>query len=379
MTSIEVYRAGLVDQLTRLGVLGDPAWRAAVEAVPREVFVPRRIWATDPDEGDYVLCEFDEDDRLEFAYDAELTPVTQVDDRADAQPGDRGRMPTSSATMPALVLGMLDDLQVGDGMRVLEIGTGSGYSAALLAERLGDDQVVTVEVDPRVATAAGEALAAAGYKPHLLVSDGAAGYAEGAPYDRVIATCSVRSIPYAWVEQTRPGGLILTPLAGTLDDQGLVLLEVRGDGTASGRLLPEGAAFMRLRAHRPRPHQDQVERLGDAPSRPTSLDPAVILEDPWAAWVAGLPVAGADGSVGRGEDGSASWWLEAPDGSLSCLDTPAGRVASIGPRDLWGLVADTYRWWLEEGRPGPGTFGITVTPTRQWVWHESGRTWKLPT
>ncbi|KWX00536.1 hypothetical protein TH66_14560 [Carbonactinospora thermoautotrophica] len=374
---MEAYRARLVDQLVRAGVLTDPAWRAAVETVPREVFVPRLVWLLG-DDGWYTARELDADQRLELAYDARLTPVTQVDDLVDARPGDRGRCPSSSATMPELVVTMLEELEVSDGQRVLEIGTGSGYSAALLAARLGDDQVVTVEVDPAVAAAAGEALTTAGYKPCLVTGDGAAGWPDGAPYDRVIATCSVRWIPYAWVEQTRPGGLILAPLAGPFGNQGLVRLDVRGDGTAAGRLLARDVAFMRLRAHRPAGRPDQAERFGDPPTRPITLDPEEFIGDRFPAWVAGLPVIDADASVGRGEDESASYWLEADDGSLAVVDMPQQQTAYVGPRDLWGLVEDTWRWWVEAGRPGPWTFGITVTPERQWIWHESGRIWELP-
>ncbi len=373
----ELLRSRMAAQLAKTGDLRDPAWRAAVEAVPREAFVPPLIWAKDPDEGDYVLCEFDEATRLEIAYDPALTPVTQVDDRADARPGDRGRVPTSSATMPSIVVAMLEDLAVADRMRVLEIGTGSGYSTALLAHRLGDEQVVSVEVDPAVADAAHKALATAGYKPHLIVGDGAAGWPAGAPYDRVIATCSVASIPYPWVEQTRPGGLIEAPLAGGLFDWGVVRLEVTRDGTASGRLLPREFMFMRLRSHRD-PGATAPD-LADVPAEPAPLDPWELVESNLCLWVAGLPIPGVVAGAEDLADGTTRWWLRDPaTGSAACLDTPAMTMRQAGPRRLWDLVADTYRWWLEEGRPGLWTFGITVTPTRQWVWHDSGRTWELP-
>lgn len=76
--------------------------------------------------------------------------VTQFDDGNTAWP-EVGYRPTSSCSMPSAVLGMLDALDVCEGMRVLEIGTGTGYNAALLAQRLSDEHVTTMEVDPVVA------------------------------------------------------------------------------------------------------------------------------------------------------------------------------------------------------------------------------------
>ncbi|MCX9193117.1 methyltransferase domain-containing protein [Carbonactinospora thermoautotrophica] len=370
-------RSRMVARLAEAGDLRDPAWRAAAAAVPRHQFIPRRAWVHDG-EG-YVLAELPEDEWLAAAYDPERTIVTQVDDRVDARPGDRGTVPTSSATMPSIVLAMLDALRVLDGQRVLEIGTGSGYSTALLAERLGDDQVVSVEVDPAVAAAAGEALTAAGYKPRLVTGDGAAGWPAGAPYDRVIATCAITAVPYSWVQQTRPGGLILAPLAGALVDWGLVCLEVGEDGTAAGRLLPEGVMFMRLRGHRDPDGAAAAPDLAGVQPEPALLDPHELVESNLRLWLAGLPIPGVVAGAEDLADGTTRWWLRDPaTGSAACLDTPAMTVRQAGPRRLWDLVADTYRWWLKEGRPGPWTFGVTVTPGRQWVWHESGRAWQLP-
>ncbi|MEU1815327.1 methyltransferase domain-containing protein [Streptomyces roseifaciens] len=111
--------------------------------------------------------------------------------------------------MPGLVFSMLADLDVGEGHRVLEIGTGTGWNAALLAHRVGPSgSVVTVEVDGTVASAGREALRRAGLGPAVraLHRDGLLGFPERAPYDRGIATCGLRTLPFAWVEQTRRAG-----------------------------------------------------------------------------------------------------------------------------------------------------------------------------
>lgn len=84
---------------------------------------------------------------------------------------------------------------------------GTGYNAALLAHRLGAENVVSVEVDPAVADAARVALDRAGFGAVTVVTgDGVDGYADGGPYDRVLATVAVASVPPSWVAQTCPAG-----------------------------------------------------------------------------------------------------------------------------------------------------------------------------
>jgi protein-L-isoaspartate(D-aspartate) O-methyltransferase len=106
---------------------------------------------------------------------------------------------------------MLAALDAEPGMRGLEIGTGTGYNAALLAHRLGAQTITSVEIDPALAEHARRALTAIGYLVTVITGDGALGYSPGAPYDRIISTAAVREVPYPWVAQTRPGGTILTP------------------------------------------------------------------------------------------------------------------------------------------------------------------------
>jgi len=130
--------------------------------------------------------------------------VVQVDDGIPAGPGGRGRVATSSASRLDIVALMLDAGRVEPGMRVLEIGTGTGYTAALLAYRLGARNVTTIEVDADLAARARVALAAAGYGDVTVITgDGAQGYPAGAPFDRVLSTAAAPRVPYAW--SRRPG------------------------------------------------------------------------------------------------------------------------------------------------------------------------------
>ncbi|MGH3901389.1 MAG: methyltransferase domain-containing protein [Pseudonocardiaceae bacterium] len=110
----------------------------------------------------------------------------------------------STSSMPGLMTRMLETLDVHDGDRVLEIGTGTGYDAALLCHRLGDTHVFSVDIEPDLITLARQRLARLGYHPTLIATDGAASLIEHAPFDRIIATCSVPTVPWQWVTQTRP-------------------------------------------------------------------------------------------------------------------------------------------------------------------------------
>ncbi|MFE7119748.1 methyltransferase domain-containing protein, partial [Streptomyces sp. NPDC057654] len=146
---------------------------------------------------------------------------------------------------------MLRDLDVRPGQRVLEIGTGTGWNAALLAYRLGASNVVTVEVDAEVAERGGVALERFGAPVEVVHQDGALGCAERAPFDRIIVTCGVRRVPGAWIRQTRHGGVVLLPW-GTYygADEATARLVVDADGLTASGPFTRSVAFMRMRSQR---------------------------------------------------------------------------------------------------------------------------------
>jgi protein-L-isoaspartate(D-aspartate) O-methyltransferase len=238
--------AGLIER----GELA-PDWRTAFEEVPRDWFIPDRVWRHDPGGGALDLVPLDRRADpaawLAMSY-APDSVITQVDDgRADTN--GRGREPSSSASMPAVVATMLAALEVQPGMRVLEIGTGTGWNAALLASRLGPSAVTSVEIDPSVARHARQRLTEHGFGGvTTVVRDGAEGWPDGAPYDRVLATVAAPLVPYAWIEQTLLGGVVLLPW-GTAFYPGGMLRVVVSDSGGKGRIVGE-ASFMRLRAQR---------------------------------------------------------------------------------------------------------------------------------
>ncbi|MEV0438684.1 methyltransferase domain-containing protein [Streptomyces spectabilis] len=248
-------RAALVRDIEAGGAFdGDPGWREAFVAVPRHVFVPyyyvsvaggyERLWGEDPDPVRRARW-------LRGAY-ADAPLATRVRD------GDL----LSSSSQPSLMAKMLVELQVDEGgpCDVLEIGAGTGYNAALLAHRLGDGHVTTVDLDPEITESARRHLAAAGYRPTVVTGDGAAGCARRAPYDRIIATCTLNSVPRPWLGQCRPGALVLAPLA-----TGLIALRVRDATHAQGRFLHTPAYFVPLRGGSGRSAQEP--HLGGLPRR----------------------------------------------------------------------------------------------------------------
>ena len=209
-------RERLVDELVRDGAVTTVAVEAALRAVPRHLFVP----GVD----------------LELAYANQAIP-TKVEDG----------VPVSSASQPSIVAIMLEQLAVRAGDRVLEIGAGTGYNAALLARLAAPGgRVVAVDIDDDIVDAARLHLEAAGVEDvEVVCGDGALGHLAGAPYDRVVATVGIWDIPPAWWEQLAPRGRLVAPISLGGGVQRSVALEQRGGRLESVSVRDCG--FMRLR------------------------------------------------------------------------------------------------------------------------------------
>jgi protein-L-isoaspartate O-methyltransferase len=179
----------------------------------------------------------------------------------------------SSSTEPSLMVRMLDLLDVHDGQKVLEIGTGTGYNAALLAHRLGPDNVTTIDIDPRLTQTAKTVLDNAGYPVTVLTGNGAHGAAEHAPFERIIATCGVDRILAAWIEQLAPGGLVLANVS-----RGLIVLQCSASDTVSGRFCGQ-AGFMALHAANESPPPTSGEIFDVTTSRPQRQHDADVPAD----------------------------------------------------------------------------------------------------
>lgn len=131
---------------------------------------------------------------------------------------------------PHMVAVMAGALELHEGQKVLEIGAGSGYNAAVMAELVGPSgQVITLERHPALAERAARTLLEAGYpNVKVVVGDGSLGYPEEAPYDRISVTCGAPRVPEALAEQLRDGGIMLIPVGG-LEYQSLLRVQKNGD------------------------------------------------------------------------------------------------------------------------------------------------------
>ncbi len=328
----EFLRAAMVDQLRDHGLAGSARVEAAMRMVPRHLFVA--------------------DVTVERAYAQEVV-VTRRD--ADG-------VAVSSASAPGVVAGMLDQLDVRPAQRVLEIGAGTGYNAALLAHLAGPQgAVTTIDIDPDVASGAQRALADAGY-PGVSVAcgDGEFGWPGHAPYDRIIVTAGAWDLPPAWRDQLAPGGRLVVPprmrgltrsvaferedgrwRSRSIDELGF--MPIRGAGAVAERNLSLGS------------HGDITLRIDDGqPADSRALSAAL-----------GHPPALARTGVTLPRDGLGhlDFWLATADGFGRLIVTSPAAVGRgfIAPVYDWGSMAvfgpDTLAYLTKS--PGGGTAGAT--------------------
>ncbi|MGH3936347.1 MAG: rRNA adenine N-6-methyltransferase family protein [Pseudonocardiaceae bacterium] len=362
----------MLDRLTDSGEL-TPAWSDAFAAVPRHRFIPETIWITDGAGLVPLRRAEDPQEWMQRAY-GPRSVITQVDDGHPAGPNERGRYITSSASQPNVVALMLDALNTKPGMRVLEIGTGTGYNTALLTHRLGARNVTSIEIDPDLANHARTALTATGYPATVITGDGTEGYPPHAPYDRMMSTAAVQQVPYPWVTQTRPGGTILTPWGTHYHNGALASFTVHSDGTAEGRIVGN-VAFMFLRDQRIYASIDD-EECDQTTARPshTIVAPYSVAGDYDARLAIGMKVPGCSViSVPHptAELTGTLWFVDPDTESWANLHyQPHTRTYPIhqsGPRNLWDEIEAAYHWWLDNGRPGPQRWRITISPEGQQV------------
>ncbi|MVO84253.1 methyltransferase domain-containing protein [Streptomyces sp. p1417] len=335
-----------------------PAWHDAVSSTPRHRLVPR-WWRRIPDsptqEWELVSPPEGSAELLRAAY-ADETLVTRVGTaHADhAAPGAHGSGdPTSSSTLPGLIVSMAHRLDVKTGHRVLDVGTGSGYSAALFARRFGDENVTSVDVDPYLIEAAGTRLAEFGRTPRMQAID-ATGELPDTEYDRIMATVSVRPVPASWLRALRPGGRLVTTIAHTAL---LITADMGSDGIARGAVQPDPATFMETRQEADYPGKlDDVfvsarTREGEDVRSPHGPIPDLWQEWP-LRWLYELDTPGVETRAATfPDDGPRVVWLLAADGAWArAEDGPRPLIHQGGPRRLWDDLERVRRTWEEKNR-----------------------------
>jgi protein-L-isoaspartate(D-aspartate) O-methyltransferase len=293
---------------------------------------------------------------LRAAYSNDVI-VTQLDERGSF---------TSSCSMPFMVFLMLDALDLEPGMSVLEIGTGTGWTAALT--RAFGAKVVSIEVDKDLSRAARKNLRIVGMGDvRVITKDGVGGYQLSAPYDRVHVTCSVHSVPYAWVDQTKVGGVLVVPIRTPLNSGGIVRLTVGADGSACGPFI-HTAAFMWLRAQAFMP-PDQPDDFDTTAEQSHMNIHESHLFDSDAMFVTGHLVPNCMMFTDENDEGNIERiWLHGND-SWASIDGSGG-ILQLGPRRLWDEVVSAHDTWVSWGKPGITQLGLTVERDRQSLWLE---------
>ncbi|MEV7058442.1 methyltransferase domain-containing protein [Streptomyces microflavus] len=352
---LEERRLRLLSAMTDGGLWpADSPWvRRAVESTPRDRFAPDTVWAWTGGERYRAVnrAEAPEAWAAEVYPDPYGSTVTQVTDS----------MPTSSISCAAIVATMLDSLVLEPGHRVLELGTGSGWNAALLAERTGQGHVTSVEIDAGLAAHARRRIEAAGHRVRVITGDGDAESVEHAAFDRVISTYAVEHVPWTWVERTRPGGRIITPWGHT----GCVALTVAQDGASATGWMQAPARFMPTR--RTGHPLSPFERVRDGGTGvPTAFPrPVQALSHPDVLFALRvlLPDVHIDTQVAA-TDGQMTAWLSDGRSSWAVLEQVGNAVNAHGGggRDLADEVSRAWAVWEERGSPGMYDFGLHITP-----------------
>jgi len=223
-------RSSMVDQLKKRGLKIEAPIEEAFRTVPRELFLPgvalERVYS-----GDNIITKQDVEGR-----------------------------PISSSSEVGIMIAMAQLLDVAPGHRILEIGAGTGYNAAILSLLVGErGAITTVDIDPEIAAQARQNLAAAGFhRVAVIAGDGWDAASANALYDRIEITASVSDLSPSWVAQLTDGGLIVFPFVLRAGMQTVIALRKRGAELVSTGVTPGG--FMRLRGQ------------GGARSRTRSVD-----------------------------------------------------------------------------------------------------------
>lgn len=343
--------------LAETAVYPQSRWWDAMVSTPRHLLVPR-WFEHNPQASRWELHDgsSEPDIWLDAAYDAGKTLVTRVGpvhaDHAEPGKGYKG-WPTSSATLPHLVIAMYRHARIYDGADVLDVGTGPGYGCALLAHRLGAEHVTSIDVDPYLTAIATARLAEFGLHPKILAHDACADLPSN--YDRIVPMVSMSAIPASWLAALRPGGRLVFSLAAS----GVIITATKtADGGATGRVESKPGWFMADRHgddYPPRP-DGQFAAIRDRDGEQVTCGRYPVVELTWDSDLDAMLSVTTPGIMhyftSNQQTGIATAWMWHDDGSWA---RATGRVDEAplvhqgGPRRLWDILDGIRHHWITHG------------------------------
>ena len=273
----------------------------------------------------------------------------------------------SSTSQPVLVAEMLAHLELERGMRVLEIGAGTGWNAALTGHVVGPKgHVTSIELEADLSRRARRGLRRAGAKNvRVITGDGADGDPSGAPFDRIVTTVGVPDIFPAWVEQLRVGGVLLVTIQATVHGHCLLSrLEKQADHLKGEALGPTQFITLRGKQGRVPDAQTQKKRLEQAKSgrrRRNRLAPWVCLHPRFRGWRLGDLLFFADLEGLSVEQVGDRYVVSSPEFDGACV-ADGDTVAVYGDEAVYEAFESANRRWLEAGAPSIGDYRFEVWP-----------------
>ncbi|MEV6684726.1 methyltransferase [Streptomyces sp. NPDC051130] len=384
-------RAEMVARVETAGDLRPGPVRDALLALPREALMPQAyVRRSKPEESrprwdllDWAVPA-DREELLGVLYGGESVLVQHDGEPIlNRVPGPRsGGAITSMSSTVGMTAGLLEELGLRPGQRVLDIGTGAGVTAAVACRICGDTGVVTVDRDPHVTASARHHLEALGHVPMVITGDGSDGWPGRAPYERIFVSYAVPRVARAWVEQLAPGGRLLVTVTG---------VSPSWPGLAVVTRTPEGGAQGELRAvefgHRPGHGFDRIflsraflDRIAAETGTTSVSHQAPPTDEQRGMWLAlehlrpGLVRNWGAGHLMVGAPGCGSWMTARPDGHGSWI------VTTNGPRHIWDEIQQVAARWRAAGSPASYRLHIDADG-HQWVSAGSGTaelSWPLP-
>ncbi|MGW5879170.1 protein-L-isoaspartate O-methyltransferase family protein [Nocardiopsis terrae] len=365
MEDLSALHTELVERLDTTDTI-----RQAFADHPRHRFIPDMIWPDATGLPLYRTADPGRWARLVYGSDAVTTQAN------DGGSGPRNE-PSSSSSAPQIMADMLAAAGVGEGMRVLEVGTGTGWNAAILSSLVGaKGSVTSVEIDPGVAALARERLGGTGVTVRT-----AAQPPEGEAFDAVIATCAATRIPAGWLAAAEPGARIVLPWSPHPAAHSTPIVALtRTDTDMTGPFVRE-AAFMR----------DRTQRAGDLPFPGLGRPPTPLADFPvGSVELIGsgmmtrlmLMLPGVRLGTGvrpfRGGHGRIVWTGA---GEAWAYVWPDGTVTGGGDRDLAAELADAYQLLRKAGLPTLDAFSLEAGAERdsyRIACGTVGRSWNHP-